>query len=96
MKNGLDFASQNNPSRNARFNRIWTDNPLDLQGFQHLGREVAPRVVEDVARRAIGRWLDKASEAHGAPAAEAFRQADSIRRKMGLQWGDLIGQRAAA
>ena len=96
MKNGLDFAGQSNPSRNRRFNRTWTDDPLGLQGFQHLGREVAPRVVEDVGRRAIGRWLDKASEAHGAPAAEAFRQADSIRRKMGLQWGDLIGQRSAA
>ncbi len=30
------------------------------------------------------------------PSAEAFRQADSIRLKMGLEWGDLIGQRAAA
>ncbi len=96
MKNGLDFANQNNPSRNAAFSRTWTDEPLGLQGFQHLGREVAPKVVEDVGRRAIGRWLDKASEVHGAPAAEAFRQADSIRRKMGLEWGDLIGQRAAA
>ena len=96
MKNGLDFAGQSNPSRNARFNRIWADAPLDLQGFQHLGREVIPQVVEDVGRRAIGRWLDRASEAHGASAAEAFKQADSIRLKMGLQWTDLIGQRAAA
>ncbi len=96
MKNRLDFAGQSNPSRNTGFSRPWTDEPLDLQGLQHLGREVIPRVVEDVGRRAIGRWLDRASEAHGAPAAEAFRQADSIRRKMGLEWGDLIGQRAAA
>ncbi len=96
MKNGLNFAGQSNPSRNARFNRIWTDDPLDLQGFQHLGREVIPKVVEDVGRRAIGRWLDKASDAHGAPAAEAFRQADSIRRKMGLEWSDLIAHRSAA
>ena len=96
MKNGRDFAGQSNPSRNARFNRIWTDNPLDLQGFQHLGREVIPQVVENVGRRAIGRWLDKASEAHDAPAAEAFRQADAIRQKMGLGWEDLIGHRSAA
>ena len=40
--------------------------------------------------------LDKASGAHGAPAAEAFRQADSIRQKMGLAWEDLIEQRGAA
>ena len=96
MKAGLNFAGQSNPSRNARFNRIWTDDPLDLQGFQHLGREVIPQVVQDVGRRAIGRWLDKASEGHGAVAAEAFRQADSIRRKMELEWGDLIHERRAA
>ena len=96
MKSGLNFAGQSNPNRNAAFSRPWADDPLDVQGFQHLGREVIPQVVEDVGRRAIGRWLDKASEAHGAVAANAFRQADSIRRKMGLEWGDLIGQRAAA
>ena len=72
MKNGLNFAGQSNPSRNAAFSRIWADDPLDLQGFKHLGREVIPQVVEDVGRRAIGRWLDKASEAHGAPAAEGI------------------------
>ena len=96
MKNGLNFAGQSNPRRNAAFSRIWADDPLDLQGFRHLGRDVIPQVVEDVGRRAVASWLDKASEAHGASAAEAFRQADSIRRKMGLEWGDLIGQRAAA
>ena len=96
MKNGLNFAGRSNPSRNAAFSRPWADEPLDLQGFQHLGREVIPRVVEDVGRRAIGRWLDRASEAHGASAAEAFRQADSIRLKMGLAWNDLIDGRRAA
>ena len=96
MKNGLNFAGRSNPNRNAAFSRTWADNPLDLQGFKHLEREVVPQVVEDVGRRAIGRWLDKASEAHGAPAAEAFRQADSIRRKMGLEWADLIAHRSAA
>ena len=96
MKNALDFAGQSNPNRNAGFNRPWTDDPLDLQGFKHLGREVIPQVVENAGRAAIGRWLDKASGTHGAPAAEAFRQADSIRLKMGLEWADLIGQRAAA
>ena len=96
MKNGLNFAGQSNPSRNAAFSRPWADDPLDLQGFQHLGREVIPQVVEDVGRRAIGRWLDKASEAHGAMAVEAFRQADAIRRKLGLAWNDLIHERRAA
>ena len=96
MKNGLNFAGQSNPSRNTGFSRPWADNPLDLQGFKHLEREVVPQVVEDVGRRAIGRWLDKASEAHGAVAAEAFRQADSIRRKLGLGWEDLIKQGSTA
>ena len=96
MKNGLNFAGQSNPSRNARFSRPWADDPLDLQGFQHLGREVIPQVVENVGRRAVVSWLRKASEAHGATAAEAFKQANAIRLKMGLEWGDLIGQRAAA
>ncbi len=96
MNNGRDCAGQSEPSRIAGFNRTWTDDPLDLRSFQHLGREVIPQVVEDAGRRAIGRWLDKASEAHGAPAAEAFRQADSIRLKMGLAWNDLIHERRAA
>lgn len=96
MKNGRDCAGQSNPNRNVAFNRTWTDDPLDFQGLKHLGREIIPQIVDDVGRRAIGRWLDKASEAHGAPAAEAFRQADSIRRKMGLEWGDLIAHRSAA
>ena len=96
MKNGRNFAGQSNPSRNPRFNRTWVDAPLQLLDLQHLGREVAPKVFEDVGRRAIGRWLGIASETHGAPAAEAFRQADSIRRKLGLAWDDLIDGRRAA
>ncbi len=68
---------------------------LRLPDFQHLDREVTPQTVQNAGRRAIGRWLDKASGAHGAPAAEAFKQADSIRREMGLAWDDLIEQRWA-
>ena len=96
MTGGRHLAAQSDPNRNPRFNRTWGDDPLALRDFQHLGREVAPQVVEDVGRRAIGRWLDKASETHGAVAAEAFRQADAIRRKLGLAWGDLIQERRAA
>ena len=91
-----NHAAERDPGRNPNFARRWVDDPLKLPDFQHLGREVAPKVVEDVGRRAIGRWLDKASEAHGAVAAEAFRQADSIRRKLDLAWDDLIEQRSAA
>ena len=91
-----DFIAERDPSRNHQFQRRWADDPLALRDFQHLAREVAPRVVDDVARRAIGHWLDRASRAPGWQAAEAFRQADAIRQKMGLAWGDLIDQQRAA
>ena len=91
-----NHAAGRDPARNPNFSRRWVDDPLRLPDFQHLGREVAPLVVEDVGRRAIGRWLDKASGTHGAVAANAFRQADSIRLKMGLAWEDLIEHRSAA
>ena len=90
------YAAERDPGRNANFSRRWVDDPLRLPDFQHLGREVAPQVVKDLGNRAIAHWLDKASEAHGAVAAEAFRQADSIRRKLGLGWEDLIQERRAA
>ena len=96
MRNGRDLAAERNPSRNPHFKRRWADDPLQLPDFQHLGREVAPKVVEDVGRRAIGDWLDRTSECHGAAAANAFRQADSIRWKLGLAWGDLIDGRREA
>ncbi len=90
-----DHAAERDPDRNASFSRRWADDPLRLPDFQHLDQEAAPRVVENVGRRAIGRWLDKASETHGAVAAEAFRQADLIRRKLDLAWDDLIQERRA-
>ena len=91
-----DFLAERDPSRNSQFQRRWVDDPLRLPDFQHLGREVAPQVVEDAGRRAIGRWLDKASGTHGTVAAEAFRQADDIRQRLGLEWGELIHERRAA
>ena len=94
--NGRNLATERDPGRNPYFQRCWVDDPLQLPDLQHLDREVAPRVVEDVGRRAIGRWLDKASRTHGAPAAKAFREADSIRQSLGLEWGDLIDERSAA
>ncbi len=96
MRNGRDLAAERNPSRNPHFKRRWRDDPLQLPDLQHLGREVAPKVVEDVGCRAISRWLDRASEAHGAPAAVAFREADAIRVRLGLDWTDLIQERQAA
>lgn len=91
-----DHAAERDPARNASFSRRWADDPLGLPDFQHLDREVAPRIVEDAGRRAIGRWLAIASRAHGVTAAEAFQEADAIRLKMGLAWEDLIQEQQAA
>ena len=96
MRNGRNFVAERDPARNPNFSRRWGDDPLRLPDFQHLDRDGAPRVVKDVDRRTIGRWLDKASETHGAVAAESFRQADQIRKTLGLGWEALIqGQEAA-
>ena len=96
MKGGRDFAAQSDPGRNPHFSRTWGNDPLRLPGFRHLGRELAPEAVEALGRRAIGHWLDKASDSHGNVAARAFQQADKIRRKLGLAWEDLIDQRIVA
>ena len=96
MKNGRNYPIQGDPSRNPHFQRRWVDDPLALPGFRHLDREVAPKVVESTGRRAIARWLDQATQAQGIAATKAFNEADSIRRKMGLAWGDLIEHRSAA
>ena len=91
-----NHVAERDPGRNPYFSRRWADDPLQLPDLQHLDREVAPQVVEDVGRRTISHWLDRASGSHGAPAVEAFRQADAIRRKMGLAWGELIDATRAA
>ncbi len=96
MTNGRNYAIQGDPSHNPQFQRRWVDDPLGLPDFQHLGREVVPRVLEETGRRAIGAWLNRASKGHGAVAANAFRQADAIRRKLGLAWEELIHERRAA
>ena len=91
-----DHAAERDPGRNANFSRRWVDDPLRLPDFQHLGREVAPQVVEDVGRRAIAHWLDKAGQTRGQESSRAFQHADAIRRRLGLAWTDLIEQRSAA
>ena len=94
--NGRNLATERDPGRNANFSRRWVDDPLRLPDFQHLRREVTPRVAEGAGRCAIARWLDTAAQAQGPVAIEAFKEADAIRLKMGLEWGDLIKERSAA
>ncbi len=52
-------AAERDPGQNANFSRRWHDDPPQVSDLERLGREVAPRIVEDVARRAIGQWLDR-------------------------------------
>ncbi len=91
-----NYSKFSDPIFNPAFRRRWHDEPLDGQGLRHLGDEVAPLVVEGIGRRAVAYWLDRASQASGVVAAKSFRQADSIRRTLGLGWGDLIDERRAA
>ncbi len=91
-----DFCRLSNPDANFHFRRRWADDPLDGRGLEHLGREVAPRILDDVGRRAIRYWLRRASKTQNGQAAEAFRQADLIRQKFGWTWKSLIDRRVAA
>ncbi len=91
-----NYAAQSDPGRNRNFSRTWGDDPLALPDLRHLDREIGQQAVQDVGRRAIGRWLDKAAGAQNGEAAAAFAQADGIRRRMGLDWSDLIDGRRAA
>ena len=63
-----DLLAERDPDRNSQFQRRWVDDPLRLPDFQHLDREIPSQVAEGAGRRAIGRWLDKASGTHGAVA----------------------------
>jgi hypothetical protein len=96
MRTGRDFAAHGDPNRNRQFQRRWTDDPLGLPDLHHLGREVLPKVVEDVGRRAIARWLGKAGQTRGQEASQAFQHADSIRQQLGLDWSELIHEGRAA
>ena len=96
MRNGRNYALQGDPNCNGQFQRRWIDDPLCLPDFEHLGREVTPKVFKDAGLRAIGRWLDRAAQSQGAAAAKAFNKADAIRQKLGLAWADLIHARRAA
>ncbi len=91
-----DFLAERDPSRNSQFQRRWVDDPLRLPDFQHLDREITPQVAEGASRRAIVRWLDKAGQTRGQESSRAFQHADSIRQRLGLDWGDLIDATRAA
>ena len=64
-------------------------------GLRPVGNAAA-EAIERIGRIAITNWLSKASKGRGRETAHAFRQADHIRRRLGLRWNDLVDERSAA
>ena len=63
-------------------------------GSPHLMRHLAdimPGIAADTGRRTIAHHLSRATDAVGNEAVNAFRQADGVRRRMGLDWHVLLG-----
>ncbi len=58
-------------------------------GWRHIG-EVADGVVHRIGRRAISFHLSRAAETTGPKALMAFAEADAIRRRLGLSWGQYV------
>ena len=58
-------------------------------GWRHVGG-VADGVIHRIGRRAISFHLSRASETTGDEALMAFAEADGIRRRLGLSWGQYV------
>ena len=54
-------------------------------GWQHVGG-VADGVVRRIGLRAIRVHLDRAAGSSSGEAMASFREADAIRRQLGLSW----------
>ncbi len=91
-----DYSRYSDPDFNPHFRRRWTDEPDRALGLPLLNQDATPEVVQAVGRQAIASWLATAGEKTGRQASDAFRRADSIRRRLGLDWADVIGERGAA
>ncbi len=87
-----NFSKLSDPNHNFAFRRSWHDEPQRAGGLQHLGREVAPKVLEGVARKMMARWLETAAQTHNGEAAKAFQEAENIRRTLGIEWTELLDQ----
>ena len=58
--------------------------------MRHLA-DIMPGIVFDTGKRAIATHLGRATDAVGNEAVNAFRQADGVRKRMGLDWHVLLG-----
>ncbi len=59
--------------------------PDDSQGWRQIG-EIVDGVVHRIGRRAISFHLSRAAASGGCNALASFREADAIRRQLGLSW----------
>ena len=61
----------------------------DGGGWRHIG-EIADGVIHRIGRRAISFHLCRATETTGDEALAALAEADGIRRRVGLSWGQYV------
>ncbi len=58
-------------------------------GWQHIGG-IVDGVIHRIGRRAISFHLRRATETTGDEALMALAEADGIRRRLGLSWGQYV------
>ncbi len=63
---------------------------MKICGWRHVGG-VADGVVRRIGLRAIRVHLDRAAESGRRETLAHFREADAIRRQLGLSWGQVVG-----
>ena len=93
MSSSKDYGAQSDPDLNPHFSRLWTEPPR-CEGFQSIG-QVAAKVTDSIARRAVRHWLEQADRLEGEERITCLETADAILRTAGLRWGDVLPRRAA-
>ncbi len=89
-----DYAAQADPARNPNFIRRWSEKPSHDRGMMPVG-EVANRVVNNMAIRAVAHWLQQADQLDGEDRAVCLKTADAIMQTAGLRWVDFVPRIAA-
>jgi hypothetical protein len=63
--------------------------PDDSHGWRHIG-EIADGVVRRIGFQAIRFHLDRAAASGGCEALASVREANAIRRQLGLSWDQAV------
>ncbi len=92
MSRGNHYAAQADPARNPHFRRQWTETPRE--GLRPVG-EIAAKITNDIATRAVAHWLKQADQVEGEDRAVCLETADAIMRMAGLRWADFAPRKAA-